>query len=136
MQTETSISPAPQPAHKDHAPHHALIASDRIEGTPVRRSNGRKIGTIQRIMIDKLSGRVAYAVLNFGGFLGVGTQHLPVPWSLIKFNPKLEAYELNLTDDELAKAPSYAADEEFDWGDRSAEIALRNYYRMPRYWGV
>jgi hypothetical protein len=51
---------------------HTLIASDRVEGTPVRRADGEKIGTIQRLMIDKLSGSVAYAVLSFGGFLGMG----------------------------------------------------------------
>jgi hypothetical protein len=51
---------------------HSLIASDRVEGTPVRRSSGEKIGTIERLMIDKLSGNVAYAVLSFGGFLGIG----------------------------------------------------------------
>ena len=60
---------------------HSLIASDRVEGTDVRRSGGDKIGSIQRLMIDKLSGNVAYAVLCFGGFLGVGRKHLPVPWT-------------------------------------------------------
>src|SRR5260370_899977 len=65
MQTDTS---APQS--------HSLIASDRVEGTPVRRSSGEKIGTIERLMIDKLSGNVAYAVLSFGGFLGMGQKHV------------------------------------------------------------
>ena len=46
---------------------------------PVRRSSGEKIGTIERLMIDKLSGNVAYAVLSFGGFLGMGQKHLPIP---------------------------------------------------------
>jgi len=70
MQTDTSTR---QP--------HSLIASDRVEGTPVRRSSGEKIGTIERLMIDKLSGNVAYAVLSFGGFLGMGQKHLPIPWA-------------------------------------------------------
>jgi PRC-barrel domain protein len=63
------------------SPIHSLIASDRVEGTPVRRSGGEKIGTVERHMIDKLSGNVAYAVLSFGGFLGMEQKHLPIPWA-------------------------------------------------------
>jgi hypothetical protein len=57
----------------------ALIASDKVEGTPVYRSNGEKIGHIDNVMIDKRSGKVAYAVLSFGGFLGLGQDHNPLP---------------------------------------------------------
>jgi hypothetical protein len=115
---------------------HSLIASDRVEGTAVRRTGGDKIGTIQRLMIDKISGNVAYAVLSFGGFLGMGEKHLPVPWASLDYNPQLEAYELNLSDAELGKAPSYATDADFDWGDRERERALHDYYKVPPYWGI
>ncbi len=115
---------------------HSLIASDRVEGTPVRRANGEKIGTIERLMIDKHSGNVAYAVLSFGGFLGLGQKHLPVPWARLKYDPKLGAYQLDLTDEELANAPSFAAGAEFDWGDRTQEVGIHNYYRVPPYWGA
>src|SRR5689334_13652764 len=101
-----------------HQPH-SLIASDRVEGTPVRRASGEKVGTIERLMIDKLSGNVAYAVLSFGGFLGMGQKHLPVPWARLTYDRNLGAYHLDLTEDELKAAPSFAADQEFDWGDRS-----------------
>lgn len=115
---------------------HSLIASDRVEGTPVRRSDGKKIGTIERLMIDKLSGNVAYAILSFGGILGMGQKHLPVPWSRMQYSLLLEAYEINLTDEELAKAPAYAADKEFDWGDRTREAELHAYYGARTYWGA
>jgi hypothetical protein len=115
---------------------HTLVASDRVEGTPVRRSNGEKIGTIQRLMIDKISGSVAYAVLSFGGFLGMGQRHAPVPWARLTYDPALAGYRLDLTDEELSRAPAVAADREFDWGDRSREVELHNYYRVPPYWGV
>jgi hypothetical protein len=114
---------------------HSLIPSDRIEGTAVRRSNGDKIGRIERLMLDKVSGNVAYAILSFGGFLGIGDQHLPVPWTKLTYNPDLEAYQLDLSDDELKKAPSYDADKEFDWGDRSQE-RLHDYYGISPYWGT
>jgi hypothetical protein len=126
MQSETMAKPAT----------HSLIGSDRVEGTAVRRSDGDKIGTIQRLMIDKISGNVAYAVLSFGGFLGLGEKHLPVPWASLRYNRSLEAYEVDLSDDELGKAPSYAADKEFDWGDRAREVELHSYYKVPPYWGI
>jgi hypothetical protein len=115
---------------------HSLIASDRVEGTPVRRSGGDKIGTIERVMIDKVSGNVAYAVLSFGGFLGIGNKHLPIPWVRLKYDRTLGAYQVDLTDEELKRAPSCAADKDFDWGDRSQEVDIHNFYRVPPYWGA
>jgi hypothetical protein len=125
MQTETST----------HQPH-SLIASDRVEGTPVRRADGEKIGAIERLMIDKLSGNVAYAVLSFGGFLGMGQKHAPIPWARLTYDRTLGAYRLDLTDEELKQAPAVAAGQEFDWGDRSREVEIHNYYRVPPYWGA
>src|SRR5258707_2677503 len=82
-----------------------LIASDKVEGTPVRRSNGDKVGTIERVMIDKRSGKVAYAVMTFGGFLGIGDEYRAVPWSLLRYTERLHAYELNVTEYQLRNAP-------------------------------
>jgi sporulation protein YlmC with PRC-barrel domain len=115
---------------------HILIPSDRVEGTAVRRSDGTKIGTIQRLMIDKASGRVAYAVLKFGGILGLGQKHYPIPWSMLKYSTALEAYEASLTEEDLNCAPSLGVGEEFDWGDRTREAALHDYYRARPYWGL
>ena len=78
-----------------------LISSDKVEGTPVRRSDGDKIGTIEHVMLDKLSGRIAYAAMSFGGFLGMGSEYRALPWSALRYNPDLDAYELNVTDDQL-----------------------------------
>jgi hypothetical protein len=125
MQTDTSTRQS-----------HSLIASDRVEGSPVRRSDGGKIGTIERLMIDKLSGNVAYAVLSFGGFLGMGQKHVPIPWTRLTYDRALGAYHLDLTEEELKRAPSFGAGEDFDWGDRSREIEIHNYYRVPPYWGA
>jgi hypothetical protein len=130
MQTDTLHS------ETQHQRSHTLIASDRVEGTPVRRSDGEKIGTIQRLMIDKISGSVAYAVLSFGGFLGLGQKHAPIPWARLNYDPTLGAYHVELSNEELSGAPSIAADEEFDWGDRSREVEIHNYYRVPPYWGA
>jgi hypothetical protein len=64
----------------------SLIASDKVEGTPVYGADGKRVGKIDRLMIDKISGKVAYAVTSFGGFLGIGSDHFPIPWPLLKYN--------------------------------------------------
>ena len=78
-----------------------LIGSDKVEGTPVYRSNGDSVGQIERVMIDKLSGKVAYAVMSFGGFLGIGEDYYPLPWSILTYNPTLGGYEVNITEQQL-----------------------------------
>jgi hypothetical protein len=123
-------------ALESEATHHSLIPSDRVEGTAVRRSNGEKIGEIKRVMIDKVSGKVAYAVMKFGGFLGMGEKYHPLPWDALTYNTALEAYELNIPDEQLRDAPSYGTSSEFDWGDRERERRLHEYYKVPPYWGV
>ena len=110
---------------------HQLIASDRIEGTAVRRPNGEMIGHIERLMIDKVSGQVSYAVMSSGGFLGMGARLLPLPWGRMRYSPRFDAYELDIDEDELRSAPSFRADADFDWGDRSQEAELHRYYGIP-----
>src|SRR5258707_6190528 len=75
-----------------------LIASVRVEGTIVNRSNGDKVGHIERIMIEKVSGKSRYAIMKFGGFLGMGEESYPLPWSVLTYSPRLGGYEVNLTD--------------------------------------
>ena len=107
-----------------------LIASDKVEGTPVYRSNGERVGEIKRIMIDKISGKVAYAVMSFGGFMGIGEDYYPLPWSLLSYNPELEGYEVNLSESQLKNAPRYSKHENWDWSDRARERTIYDYYGM------
>ena len=107
-----------------------LIASDKVEGTPVYRSNGERVGEIKRIMIDKISGKVAYAVMSFGGFMGIGEDYYPLPWSLLSYNPELEGYEVNLSESQLKNAPRYSKHENWDWSDRAREKTIYDYYGM------
>jgi hypothetical protein len=111
-----------------------LIASDKVEGTAVRRSNGDKLGTIQRVMIDKRSGKVAYAVMTFGGFLGIGDEYRALPWSVLRYNERLDAYELDVTENQLRNAPVLATD--WDTGEigRDWERDIHDYYRASPYW--
>ena len=111
-----------------------LIASDKVEGTAVRRADGDKLGTIKRVMIDKRSGKVAYAVMTFGGFLGIGDEYRAVPWSLLRYNERLDAYELNVTDDELRGAPVMPGGWDTGSIDRGWERTVHDHYRTFVYW--
>ena len=109
----------------------ALIASDRVEGTPVRRSNGEKLGTVERLMIDKVSGKVAYAVMSFGGFLGMGESYHPLPWRVLTYDTDLGGYVVDLSREQIQGAPSYTSADVPDWADRFYGRRLDDYYRAP-----
>ncbi len=89
---------------------HDLIASDRVEGTTVYNTAGDKLGSIDHLMIDKRSGQVRHAVLEFGGFLGMGTDRYPLPWSMLDYVPEKEGYVVPLDKARLEKAPKYSHD--------------------------
>jgi len=113
---------------------HTLIPSDRVEGTPVRRSTGEKIGTIQRLMIDR-SAEMSPTPCSLRRLPWIGQKHMPIPWARLKYDLTGGAYVLDLTDEELSQAPSYEAGKEFDWGDRSNEIVIHRFHKVPHYWG-
>jgi hypothetical protein len=114
---------------------HEMIASDKVEGTGVFRSNGDKVGYIERIMIDKRSGKAAYAVMNFGGFLGIGEESYPLPWSVLTYNTGLGGYEVNVTDEQLKGAPKYRRDELWwEKPDANRDSAIYGYWGAPPYW--
>ena len=113
---------------------HQLIASDRVEGTAVRRPNGERIGHIERLMIDKITGKVSYAVLSFGGFLGMGANLLPLPWAAA-LQSQIRGLRTRHRRRGTGRAPSFRADKDFDWGDRSQEAELHRYYGIPPYLG-
>jgi hypothetical protein len=110
-----------------------LIGSDKVEGTPVYGADGKRIGKIERVMLDKVSGKVAYAVLSFGGFLGMGEDYYPVPWSTLKYDTNLGGYRANLTNDQLEKAPKYSSSTGWSW-NRENDRRVYDYYRVSPYW--
>ena len=112
-----------------------LIGSDKVEGTPVYRSNGERVGKIERIMIDKLTGKVAYAVMSFGGFMGIGEDYYPLPWPLLTYNPRLDGYEVNIGEQQLKNAPKYSKHESWDWSDAARGRKLYAYYDITPLWG-
>jgi hypothetical protein len=111
-----------------------LIESDRVEGTTVLDPHGNSTGSIKRLMIEKISGKVAYAVVSFGGFLGIGEEEQTIPWSKLTYDTSLGAYRTDITEEQLRGAPSFSRDREHDWSDRTCEQELHDYWRTPYYW--
>ena len=93
-------------------PSNDCICSNRVEGTAVYDNNGEKLGSIESLMIDKRSGQVRHAVLEFGGFLGLGTDRYPLPWSMLKYDTHRDGYVVPLDNSRLADAPRYSLTEE------------------------
>ena len=111
----------------------SLIGSDKVEGTAVYGPDRGKIGSLERVMIDKLSGKVAYAVLSFGGFLGMGEDYYPVPWSTLNYDTSLGGYRVSFTNDQLTRAPKYSSSTDWNW-NRENDVKVYDYYKARPYW--
>jgi hypothetical protein len=109
----------------------SLIGNDKVEGTAVYGADDQKIGSIQRVMIDKINGKVAYAVTSFGGFLGIGEDYYPLPWPTLKYDTRLGGYRSGLTADRLRGAPKYGRTSEWNWNDRARDREVYDYYKTP-----
>ncbi len=112
-------------------PNHQLISSEDVEGTEVYGLGNDKIGEIDHLMIDKLSGRIIYAVMSFGGFLGLGHSHYPVPWAALKYDTSLGGFRTGITEQKLRDAPEFSDD---SWSDRSWEATTHKHYGVSPYW--
>lgn len=106
----------------------SLIGSDKVEGTAVYGADRQKIGSVQRVMIDNLSGKVSYAVLSFGGFLGIADDYYPLPWQSLKYDTSLGGYIAGITQDKLQAAPKYANDANWNWSDPARAKSVDDYY--------
>lgn len=113
---------------------HDLIASDKVEGTKVYDPNGEHIGSIDRILLEKRSGKVSYAVLSFGGFLGMGTDKYPLPWTKLNYDQSLGGYRVDVTKEQLEGAPKYDYDNDDDYWSAENGRRVYDYYGVAPYW--
>jgi PRC-barrel domain len=111
-----------------------LIGSDKVEGTAVYGADGERIGSIERVMIDKLSGKASYAVLEFGGFLGIGNDHYPLSWNTLTYRIDLGGYQVGVTEDQLRGAPKYAEEDDWSWNNPAGLSAVDTCYGA--IWGM
>ena len=109
----------------------SLIPAEKVIDTSVYNAAGEKLGSIEDIMIDKISGRSVYAVLAFGGFLGLGHKHYPLPWSVLDYSQEKAGYVVDLDKEQLKNAPGY--DEPVDWTPTYGR-QVDAYYKTPSNW--
>ena len=106
-----------------------LIASDKVEGTAVYNREGERLGSIHNFMVDKRSGHVEYAILSFGGFLGIGDSYYPLPWKSLSYDVSQGGYIVDLDKQRLEGAPQYVESESPDWADPRYGRRIDDFYR-------
>jgi PRC-barrel domain len=109
----------------------SLVSSEDVQGTQVYDESGNSIGSIDHLMIDKVSGKVLYAVMSFGGFLGLGHSHYPLPWGKLNYDTSLDGFRTDVTENQLRDAPEYSDDA---WRNREWETRVHRHYSVPPYW--
>jgi len=116
------------------ASEHPLIPAGRVNGTDVYNQAHEKIGRIEDIALDKRSGRVAYAILSFGGLWGMGEKHHPLPWSALDYDPQLRGYVTEVTKELLELAPKLDVSDLSGWDDTERRDAYFRHYEAQAYW--
>lgn len=111
-----------------------VIPADKVAGTDVYNGDGERLGHIHDIMIDKLSGRVAFALMSFGGFLGIGERFHPLPWGVLNYDREEGGFVVDLDRDTLERAPNYDFDTVVDWDDADWRTGVYDHYGAPHYW--
>ena len=106
-----------------------LIASDKVEGTRVYNREGERLGSVRNFMVDKRSGRVEYAVLEFGGILGIGNEYYPLPWDMLTYDEGQGGYVIDLDKSRLEGAPRYRERDPL-W-DEVYGRQVYGYYGLP-----
>ena len=110
-----------------------LIGADKVKGTDVYNLAGDKLGSIDDIMINKVSGRAIYAIMSFGGFLGMGEDYYPIPWETLKYDTQKGGYVVNIDKSQLEGAPNYARGTDFTWTPDYGR-KVDKHYNVPTYW--
>ncbi len=110
---------------------HDHIRATTVKGTAVYDTGGQNLGQIDDIVIGKRDGHAEYAIMSFGGFLGIGEQYHPLPWESLSYDPGLGGYVVNVSREQLEGAPRYGVSEEPDWNDPDYERRVRGYYGYP-----
>ncbi len=106
----------------------SLIAASKVNGTSVYNQLGDSLGSIYDVMLDKRSGQVGYAVLSFGGFLGMGEKYHPLPWNRLTYSEQHGGYVIDLDKRQLEGAPAYSTSDNPDWTTGAYSDSVDKYY--------
>jgi sporulation protein YlmC with PRC-barrel domain len=124
----------PAPGASSAVPDAVLLRSKALFEYRVKSPQGEDLGKIEEVMIDMEAGRVAYAVLSFGGFLGLGNKWVPVPWDAVVLRPDEKVLLLNIEKDKLQKAPNFEGTTSPELANRQWGAVIHTYYGYPPYW--
>jgi sporulation protein YlmC with PRC-barrel domain len=116
--------------------HTSAIRAKKVLGTAVEDTTGTKIGEIEDIVLDKQSNNIMFAVVGFGGFLGVGEKYHPLPWSMLDYDPEDDSYVVNVTKEQLKAAPADSIEALTSDDGMAFRDSAYNYYKAPKYWQV
>ena len=108
-----------------------LISSNKVDGTDVYSRSGDHLGSVHDVMIDKRTGHVEYAIMSFGGFLGIGESYHPLPWSVLNYDTSMGGYVVDVDRDRLERAPRYTLSSQPDWSDRTYRSRIDEYWIPP-----
>ena len=114
--------------------HTAAILASRVQGTSVYNADGENIGHVEDIVLDKTSDKIMFAVVGFGGFLGIGEKYHPVPWSSLDYDEDRGGYIVPFTKDQLKAAPAHGIDELTRGDGRAMRQSTFDYYKDAPYW--
>jgi sporulation protein YlmC with PRC-barrel domain len=114
--------------------HTSAIRAKKVIGTNVKDTSGRKIGEIEDVVLDKQSNSIMFAVVGFGGFLGMAEKYHPIPWSALDYVPSENSYVVNYTKEQLQAAPAGSIEELTRGDGTSFRDRAYDYYKAPRYW--
>ena len=117
-----------------HTGHTDAIQASRVIGTSVYNTAGDSIGTIEDVMLDKMSNGIMFAVIGFGGFLGIGEKYHAIPWSALEYNTDKDGYVVPFTKEQLQAAPAYSIEDLSGNDGKSARDASYEYYKIDPYW--
>jgi hypothetical protein len=106
-----------------------LISADKVVGTSVYNRQGEDLGEVYGLMLNKLNGQVAYAIMSFGGFLGMGESYHPLPWRALTYSTDLDGYVIDMDRERLKAAPHYSRAGEAEWLRERDRIDA--YYLVP-----
>jgi sporulation protein YlmC with PRC-barrel domain len=113
-----------------------LIAARQVQGTTVYNTGLEKLGSVEDLMVDKATGRIVYAVLSFGGFLGIGDRYFPLPWEKLAYNIEIGGYVVDVDRDVLEGAPSYTDEATAGWDDEAWRRGVHSYYGVHPFWDL
>jgi sporulation protein YlmC with PRC-barrel domain len=116
--------------------HTTAILASKVKGTAVYNAAGDRVGTVEDIVLDKLSNNIMFVVLGSGGVLGMGEQYRPIPWSVLDFDQTMNGYVISMDKEKLEKAPAYRMEDltKADGSNGAILSKTYSYYNVPQYW--